>query len=256
MQTRIQGTTMPVLEVQLDPGESVFSESGELSWMTGSIQMATHTQMGGGGGLFGALKRVAGGGSLFMTEYQANQYPGEVSFATKVPGHIVPVELGQGPEYMVHRHGFLCATPQVTIGVGFQQSLGAGIFGGNGFVLQKVGGQGTAWLELSGELIVKNLAPGETLRVHPGHVGAFETSVGFQITMVPGIRNMIFGGDGLFLAALTGPGKVWLQTLPISRLAHQIGEYLPRNEGRQTAAGGVGGGLLGGIVGSILGGEE
>jgi uncharacterized protein (AIM24 family) len=191
MQTRIQGTTMPVLEVQLDPGESVFSESGELSWMTGSIQMATHTQMGGGGGLFGALKRVAGGGSLFMTEYQANQYPGEVSFATKVPGHIVPVELGQGPEYMVHRHGFLCATPQVTIGVGFQQSLGAGIFGGNGFVLQKVGGQGTAWLELSGELIVKNLAPGETLRVHPGHVGAFETSVGFQITMVPGIRNMI-----------------------------------------------------------------
>ena len=99
MQTRIQGTTMPVLDVQLDPNESVFSESGELSWMTGSIQMTTHTQMGGGGGLFGVLKRVAGGGSLFMTEYRAVQYPGEVSFATKVPGHIVPVEVGQGQEY-------------------------------------------------------------------------------------------------------------------------------------------------------------
>ena len=198
---------MPVLDVLLDPNESVYSESGELSWMTGSIQMTTHTQMGGGGGLFGVLKRVAGGGSIFMTEYRAYQYPGEVSFATKVPGHIVPVELGQGPEYMVHRHGFLCATPQVTIGVGFQQSLGAGIFGGDGFLLQKVGGVGTAWLELSGEMIVKNLAPGEMLRVHPGHVGAFQSSVSFQITTVPGIKNMIFGGDGLFLAVLTGPGR-------------------------------------------------
>jgi uncharacterized protein (TIGR00266 family) len=256
MQTRIQGTTMPVLDVLLDPNESVYSESGELSWMTGSIQMMTHTQMGGGGGIFGVLKRVAGGGSIFMTEYRAYQYPGEVSFATKVPGHIVPIELGQGPEYMVHRHGFLCATTQVTIGVGFQQSLGAGIFGGDGFLLQKVGGVGTAWLELSGEMIVKNLAPGETLRVHPGHVGAFQTSVAFQITTVPGIKNMIFGGDGLFLAVLTGPGTVWLQTLPISRLAHQIGEYLPRQEARPATAAGVGGGLLGGIVGSILSGDQ
>jgi uncharacterized protein (TIGR00266 family) len=256
MQTRIQGTTMPVLDVLLEPNESVFSESGELSWMTGSIQMTTHTQMGGGGGLFGVLKRVAGGGSIFMTEYRAMQYPGEVSFATKVPGHIVPVELGQGPEYMVHRHGFLCATPQVTIGVGFQQSLGAGIFGGDGFLLQKVSGVGTAWLELSGEMVVKNLAPGETLRVHPGHVGAFQTSVSFQITTVPGIKNMIFGGDGLFLAVLTGPGQVWLQTLPISRLAHQIGEYLPRQEARQATAAGVGGGLLGVIAGTILNGNE
>jgi uncharacterized protein (TIGR00266 family) len=257
MQTRIQGTTMPVLEVQLDPNESVFSESGELSWMTASIQMTTHTQMGGGGGLFGVLKRVAGGGSLFMTEYRAYQYAGEVAFATKVPGHIVPVQLGQGAEYMVHRHGFLCATPQVTIGIGFQQSLGAGIFGGSGFVLQRVGGVGTAWLELSGELIQKNLAPGEVLRVHPGHVGAFQTSVGFQITMVPGIKNMIFGGDGIFLAELQGPGTVWLQTLPISRLAHQIAEYLPQGEQRPMSGGGMAGGaILGGIVGSILGGDD
>ncbi len=257
MQARIQGTTMPVLEVDLQPNESVFSESGELSWMTSSIQMTTHTQMGGGGGLFGVIKRVAGGGSIFMTEYRAMQYPGTVSFATRVPGHIVPVELGPGqPEWMVHRHGFLCATPQVTISVGFQQSLGAGIFGGDGFLLQRVAGVGTAWLELSGELIQKNLAPGEMLRVHPGHVGAFQTTVGFQITMVPGIKNMVFGGDGLFLAQMVGPGAVWLQTLPISRLAHQISEYLPQAQARNTAAATVGGGLLGGIVGSILGGDQ
>lgn len=255
MQSRIIGTTMPVLEVQLDPNESIFSESGELSWMSQSIQMTTHTQMGGGGGLLGVFKRFAGGGSIFMTEYRAWQYPGEVAFATKVPGHIVPVQLGQGYEYMVHRHGFLCATPQVTISVGFQQSLGAGIFGGDGFVLQKIGGYGTAWIELSGELVQKNLAPGEMLRVHPGHVGAFQSSVSFQITMVPGIKNMIFAGDGLFLAQLVGPGMVWLQTLPISRLAHQIGEYLPSGERREAPAA-VGGGLIGGIVGSILSGGE
>ncbi len=256
MQTRIQGTTMPVLEVQLDPNESVFSESGELSWMTASIQMATHTQAGGGGGLFGVIKRVAGGGSIFMTEYRAMQYPGEVAFATRLPGNIVPVELGQGSEYLVHRHGFICGTPQVTLSVGFQQSLGAGIFGGDGFLLQRVGGYGTAWLELSGELIVKDLAPGEMLRVHPGHVGAFQSSVSFQITTVPGIKNMIFGGDGLFLAVLTGPGRVWLQTLPISRLAYQISEYLPQNQAPQVGAASIGGGLLGGIVGSILTGGQ
>jgi uncharacterized protein (AIM24 family) len=121
--------------------------------------------------------------------------------------------------------------------------------------LQKVGGYGTAWLELSGELIKQELAPGEVLRVHPGHVGAFQSTVGFQITMVPGIKNMIFGGDGIFLAVMTGPGTIWLQTLPISRLAHQISEYLPRNDARQVGPA-VGGGLLGGIVGSILSGDQ
>lgn len=241
---------MPVLELLLEPNEAVISEAGELSWMNSAIQMTTHTQFGGGGGIFGVLRRVAGGGTLFMTEYRAMGGPGEIAFATKVPGHIVPVEVGAGNEYLVHRHGFLCATPQIEIGVGFQQSLGAGIFGGDGFLLQKVSGQGVAWLELSGELIVKDLRPGETLRVHPGHVGAFQASVAFQITVVRGIKNMIFGGDGIFLASLTGPGRVWLQTLPISKLAHQIFEYLPR-EGDSNQ-----GGNLGGIVGSILNGMK
>ena len=252
MQSRITGTTMPVLELLLEPNEAVISEAGELSWMSNSIQMMTHTQMAGGGGFFGAIRRVAGGGSLFMTEYRAAGAAGEVAFATRVPGHIVPVEVNGGHQYMIHRHGFLCATPQIELGVGFQQSLGAGIFGGDGFLLQKVTGQGVAWLELSGELIIKDLAPGELLRVHPGHVGAFQGTVSFQITRVPGIKNMIFGGDGIFLAALTGPGRVWLQTLPISKLAHQLMQYMPSAEARQTSEAGV----VGGIVGSILGGMK
>jgi uncharacterized protein (TIGR00266 family) len=247
MQSRIVGTTMPVLEFTLDPNDSIISEAGELSWMTSAIQMTTHTQFGGGGGIFGALKRVAGGGSLFMTEYRATDASGDIAFATKLPGHIVPVEVGPGHEYMIHRHGFLCTTPQIQIGVGFQQSLGAGVFGGDGFILQRLSGQGTAWLELSGELVVKDLQPGETLRVHPGHVGAFQSSVSFQITTVPGIKNMIFGGDGIFLAALTGPGRIWLQTLPIAKLAHELMEYMPRPSSDATK-----GGVVGGIVGSVL----
>ena len=251
MQNRIVGTTMPVLEFILDPNETIISEAGELSWMGASIQMTTHTQFAGGGGIFGAIKRVAGGGSLFMTEYRAIGASGELAFATRVPGHILPVEVAAGHDYYLHRHGFLCATAQVALGIGFQQSLGAGIFGGDGFILQHVTGQGTAWLELSGEVVVKDLAAGEILRVHPGHVGAFQSSVSFQIARVPGIRNMIFGGDGIFLAALTGPGRVWLQTLPISRLAHQIQQYLPSQPRETTEAG-----VVGGIVGSILGGMK
>jgi len=248
MENRILGTTMPVLEFSLGPNDAVISEAGELSWISASIQMTTHTQHAGGGGIFGAIRRVAGGGSLFMTEYRAIAAAGEIAFATRVPGHILPVEVAAGREYMVHRHGFLCATSAIELGVGFQQSLGAGIFGGDGFLLQKISGQGTAWLELSGDVVIKDLAPGETLRVHPGHIGAFQSSVGFQIQRIPGIKNMIFGGDGIFLAALTGPGKVWLQTLPISRLAQEIQEYLPKASAPQAAEGGV----VGGIVGSIL----
>jgi len=252
MQSRITGTTMPVLEFILDPNDAIISEAGELSWMSSSIQMTTHTQFGGGGGIFGVLKRVAGGGTLFMTEYRAAGSAGELAFATKMPGHIVPLEIGPAQEYMIHRHGFLCATSQIQIGVGFQQSLGAGIFGGDGFLLQKLSGQGMAWLELSGELVIRDLRPGETLRVHPGHVGAFQSSVSFQITTVPGIKNMIFGGDGIFLAALTGPGRIWLQTLPLSKLAHAIERYLPHERAKQSVEGGV----VGGIVGSILDGMK
>ena len=253
MQSQIVGTTMPVLEFILEPNEAIISEAGELSWMSSSIQLTTHTQMGGGGGLFGVIKRVAGGGTLFMTEYRAVGSRGELAFATKVPGHILPVEIGRGHDYMIHRHGFLCATPQVQISVGFQQSLGAGIFGGDGFLLQHVTGLGTAWIELSGELIVKDLQPGETLRVHPGHVGAFQTSVSFQITTVPGIKNMIFGGDGIFLASLTGPGKVWLQSMTVPNLAHALAPYLGGEQAASTATGVTGGVVAGSIFNDIFG---
>src|ERR1700733_8530359 len=251
MQSNVIGTTMPVLEFILEPNAAFPPTLGATSRMAAWVQMTTHTPMAGGGGFFGAIRRVAGGGSLFMTEYRADGAAGELAFATKVPGHILPVPVGNGNEYLVHRHGFLCATPQVHIGVGFQQSLGAAIFGGDGFRLQHIGGAGTAWIELSGEVVTKDLRAGETLRVHPGHVGAFQTGVSFQIARIPGISNMIFGGDGIFLAALTGPGRVWLQSLPISKLAHALIEYLPSAREQRTEAG-----VVGGIMGSILGGMK
>jgi uncharacterized protein (TIGR00266 family) len=228
MQHEIIGTTMPVLNITLEDGERVVAVSGELSWMSSSIQMNTTTGAGGGGGgFFGALKRVVGGGSLFMTEYHAQGIAGTVAFATKLPGHIVPIEVAAGRSYMIHRHGFLCGTSGIELGAGFQQSLGAGVFGGNGFILQKMSGAGSAWIELGGEIVTYDLAQGETLRVHPGHVGMFEDTVNFEITRIKGIANMLFGGDGIFLAALTGPGRIWLQTLTVSNLAHAIVPFLP-----------------------------
>ncbi len=248
MNERIIGTTLPVLELQLASGESIVAVSGELSWMTQSIELHTSTSTGvGGGGLGGLFKRVAGGGSLFMTRYTAQGAPGMVAFATKMPGQILPVDLGHGGDYLIHRHGFVCGTEGVELSVGFQQSLGAGIFGGDGFLLQKVSGAGRAWIELDGEVVPYTLAPGETLRVHPGHVGMFDESINFGITRIRGIRNMLFGGDGIFLAALTGPGRVWLQSLPLSNLAHALSPYL--GGGVSGEAAGVGAGA---VMGSVL----
>jgi uncharacterized protein (TIGR00266 family) len=246
MNHRIIGTTLPVLEFQLAPGESVVAVSGELSWMSASITLQTGAQLGGTGGIFGVFRRVAGGGSLFLTRYSAQGAPGLLAFATRVPGHILPIAVTPAQTYLVHRHGFLCGTPGVQLSVGFQQSLGAGIFGGEGFLLQQVTGAGEAWIELDGEVVSYDLGPGETLRVHPGHVGMFEATVGFNITRIPGIRNLLFGGDGIFLAALTGPGRVWLQSLPLANLAHALSPYLPKITERVEAAG------AGGILGSLL----
>ncbi len=249
MEHKIIGTTMPVLEIDLQQGESIISEAGELSWMNSSIELNTHTQMAGGGGMFGSLKRAAGGGTLFMTEYRAANGQGLLAFATKVPGHILQVDVEPGREYMVHRHGFLCATPGVELGIGFQQSLGAGVFGGEGFRLQKVTGSCTAWIELSGEVITYDLKPGETLRVHPGHVGMFESTVNFEITRIKGMKNMIFGGDGIFLAALTGPGRIWLQSMPLANLAHALSHYMAAGEVKAAGAAGVLGAVLKGASG-------
>jgi uncharacterized protein (TIGR00266 family) len=232
MDHKIHGTTLPVLEMMLGPGETVFAESGELSWISSSVQMKTGTAVGGqSGGFFGALKRALSGGTFFMTEYTAAGAGGTVAFATKLPGQFLPLDLRGDSGYMVHRHGFVCGTPGVLFSIGFQQSLGAGIFGGEGYVLQKVAGRGRAFVSLGGEVVAYDLKPGETLRVHPGHVGMFEESVQFQMTTVPGIANKLFGGDGLFLVALTGPGRVWLQSLPLPNLAHALAPYLPKSGG-------------------------
>jgi uncharacterized protein (AIM24 family) len=181
--------------------------------------------------LFGALGRALSGGTLFMTEYTAVGGPGLIAFSTKLPGQILPLDITPGQGYMVHRHGFMCATPGVQFSIGFQQRLGAGVFGGTGLTLQRLQGQGKAWVELHGEVVIYDLQAGNTLRVHPGQVGMFQEGMQFNIVTVPGIQNMFFGGSGLFLAALTGPGRVWLQSMAIQHLAHAIQEYLPKPAG-------------------------
>jgi uncharacterized protein (TIGR00266 family) len=249
VKSKITGDNLPVLEIALDPGDAIVAEPGEFSWMTQNVVLNTTPMTAGAKGLFGVLGRALSGGGLFMTEYQVQGGPGLIAFAAKVPGHIVELQVLPGRGYLIHRHGFLCATAGVELAIGFQRSLGAGIFGGNGFVMQRLGGTCTAWVELGGAIITYDLAPGEVLQVHPGHVGMFEESVSFDVTLLPGIRNMIFGGDGLFVARLMGPGKVWLQSLTLPNLAHALAPYL--GEG-QRSAGAVESGIAGGIAGSVL----
>jgi len=234
MRSVIIGNTLPVLEIELARGEMLMAETGQLSWMTGGIELRTTTNTAGNTGFFGAIGRAMSGGGLFMTEYTAPYQTGVVAFAAKIPGHMVEVQVRPGQSYMVHKHGFVCGTSGVQLGTGFQQSLGSGLFGGNGFLMQRVTGDCTAWVELGGEVIERELAPGEVLRVHPGHVGMFEERVQFGITTIRGISNIFFGGDGLFLAELTGPGQIWLQTLTLPNLAHALAPYLSREGGGQS----------------------
>jgi uncharacterized protein (TIGR00266 family) len=237
MQPIVKGTTLPVLEITLNQGEAVVSTHGELSWMTPNIAVSqtTGSGLGGGGGLLAGLKRAIGGGSFFQTQYQC-QGPGTglVAFATKVPGQILPVQISRGAGMRVHRHGFLCGTPGVTATAAPVQGLGAGLWGGEGFILQRLEGQGEAWIELSGEVTTYQLGPGQTLLVHPGHVGLFQESVSYQITRFKGVRNIVFGDNGFHLVALTGPGEVWLQSMPLALLAHAIYPYLPHPQGEHV----------------------
>ncbi len=252
MDAQIKGTTMPVLEVTLQQGEQVISTHGELSWMTPNVQLSQHMGTGGGGhGLMQGLKRVMGGGGLFITRYEAVSGPGMITFAAKLPGHIMPVDIAPGQSFFVHRHGWLCGTPGLTASIGVQQSFRGGMWGGDGFILQKIDGQGRAWIALSGELVHYTLAPGQTLMVHPGHVGMFEGSVQFAITRVPGIANVAFGADGFHLVALTGPGQIWLQSMPLPVLAGALEPYLARQVDPQAAQAGA----VGGIFGDILRGQ-
>lgn len=232
MRTEITGSTLPVLQVTLSAGETVLAETDRLSWMTSNVALHTTTAAGGASGLFGAIGRAISGGGLFMTEFTAQGGDALVAFAATVPGNIVEIHVAPGRGYLIHRHGFLAGAQGLELAMGFQQSLGTGIFGGDGFILQRLTGEGAAFVELGGEIVAYTLEAGQQLLVHPGHVGMFEEGVGFEITTIRGVRNMLFGGDGLFLAELTGPGKVWLQSLTPSKLAHVLQPYLPSGERR------------------------
>lgn len=165
------------------------------------------------------------------------------------------VDVAAGHSYLIHRHGFLCGTEGLQLSTGFQRSLGAGIFGGDGFLLQRLTGPCTAWIELGGEVITYELAPGETLQVHPGHIGMFQDSINFDVAFMRGFANALFGADGLFVARLTGPGKVWLQSLTVPNLAHAVAPYLGASTTRNVE-GGVAGGIAGAVLRDVFGGNR
>jgi uncharacterized protein (AIM24 family) len=235
----------------LDPGESVISTHGELSWMSANVQLTQTTGTGGQKGIMSGLKRAMGGGGLFLTKYEATGGQGMVAFGAKLPGRIFPVTIEQGQGYLVHRHGWVCGTDGVVPSIGMQQTFRGGMYGGDGFILQRLEGQGQAWIELSGEITTYELAAGQSMLVHPGHVGLFEDRVSFTITRLQGIKNIAFGGDGFHLVSLTGPGNIWLQSMPVPVLAQAIAPYLPQGEDHPAAEAGIGG-VLGGIIGKNL----
>jgi uncharacterized protein (TIGR00266 family) len=236
MDAVIRGTTMPVLEVRLTPGESVVAEAGQLGWFDDGIELETTTAAAGADGMFDAAKRTLGGGTFFMTRYASVSQPGTVAFPARLPGKIVEVPLGPGRSYLIQRHGFLAGLEGCELSTAFHPGhVGSAALGGFGFLLQKLEGTGHAWLELAGELSEYDLQPGQTMRVHPAHVGLVESSVEYELGLVPGIKNKLFGGDGLFLLKLTGPGKVWLQSLSLPLLAHALEPYLPAAQAQPSS---------------------
>ncbi|MCH9021294.1 MAG: TIGR00266 family protein [Planctomycetes bacterium] len=242
---QVFGDDMQMVEVELDPGEGIRAEAGAMMYMDDGIEMQTGT----GGGLFKGFKRMLTGESFFITTFlYSGQGKGHVAFAAPYPGKIVPLDLGKlGGQFLCQKDAFLCAAQGVEIEVAFTKRLGAGLFGGEGFILQRLQGNGLAFIHVGGTVIERNLQAHETLRVDTGCLAAFAPSVDYDIQFVGGFKNALFGGEGLFLAKLTGPGKVYLQSLPFSRLADRItaaARFQNKGESR-----GVGGNLLGGLLG-------
>jgi uncharacterized protein (TIGR00266 family) len=225
MQYKIAGTTMQALDVLLQQGEAVFTETGGMAWYRGNVSMETNMP----GGLLGGLGRAVSGESLFLTTYKALSEKAMITFTPEAPGSIVAVELAAGQTVIAQRDAFMCAQQGVQLAVHFKQRLGAGLFGGEGFILQKVTGPGTAFFEIDGETREIELAAGETIRIDPGHIAMFESTVRHDIERIKGVSNVLFGGEGLFLATLTGPGKVWLQTMPLNNLIAKIASRLPKS---------------------------
>lgn len=223
MEYQIRGTTMQTVDIQLQPGETMYTESGGMAWMSDNINMATGMK----GGLMKALGRSLAGESMFLVDYTCESGQGLVTFASEFPGKILPLHLEAGESIICQKDGFMCAEKSVTLEMHFRKRLGSGLFGGEGFILQKLTGPGTAFVEIAGEVTEYDLEPNQALRVDTGHLAMYQPTVDFDIITVKGVKNILFGGEGLFLAHVKGPGKVWLQSMPIINLAGKLRRYLP-----------------------------
>ncbi|HUU75865.1 MAG TPA: TIGR00266 family protein [Methanoregulaceae archaeon] len=222
MKHEITGDNLQQVTLRLDEGECVFAEAGAMVNMSGNINMTTEVK----GGLFKGLKRVVTGESFFITEFSPESGKGFVSFAGNVPGKIFPVFL-QGNEFIAQKDAFLCSEAGVDLDIAFTKKLGSGLFGGEGFILQRYSGNGYAFLHCCGDIIELILKPGEIIRVSTGLVVGFESSVDYDISLAGGVKSVLFAGEGLFLTTLTGPGKVILQSMDLARLAASLKPYLP-----------------------------
>ena len=266
----IKGAEMQFVEVELDPGEAAVGEAGSLFFMDATIGMDTvfgdgsssSGGAGGGGGLLGKLlsagKRLVTGESLFTTVY-TNQgaTKAKVAFAAPYPGKIIPMDLRQlGGTLICQKDAFLCAARGVSLGIALQQKLGVGFFGGEGFIMQKLEGDGLAFVHAGGTIVRRELKMGETLMVDTGCVVAYTPTTSFEIQYVGKIKTALFGGEGLFFAKLSGPGTVWLQSLPFSRLASRVFAAAPQRGGSKEEGGVLGGLVGGGLLGGILSGDD
>lgn len=222
MHYQIIGETVPAVECTLNAGESMFTQSGGMIWQTQGITMTTNAR----GGLGRSLGRVFTGESIFMANYTADVSGAVVAFGSTVPGSVVGVDISQG-ELIVQKGAFLCAEQTVDLKASFTKKFTAGLFGGEGFILQRLFGKGMAFLEIDGDKIERTLAPGEVIKVDTGNVVAFETTVSYDIETVKGLGNILFGGEGLFLTKLTGPGKIILQTQSFNEFAMKIASRMP-----------------------------
>jgi len=231
---KIIGTTMQATVIELPPNQTIFSERGGMSWMSANITMQTNME----GGLGGAFKRMFSGESIFMVSFTSQGGTGIVGFSAEFPGKIVPLNLGTGQQMICQKDAFMCAERSVTLDIHFRRKLGAGFFGGEGFVMQKLTGPGLAFVELDGEIVEYTLEANQMLKVDTGHVAMYEPTVQFDVEMIRGFKNILFGGEGLFLATLRGPGRVWLQTMPAMNLAKKIAQYLPSSSGSGSSSSG------------------
>lgn len=223
MEYEIIGRQLPVVSCRLVQGEKMFTESGGMCWMDDAFTMESNTR----GGLMKGITRAMSGESIFMTSYTCEKPQATIAFGSSFPGCIMPVELPAGKRLILQKSAFLAAENSVTLEAHLNKKLGAGLLGGEGFVLQRIIGPGTAFLEIDGDVVEKELAPGETIKVDQGYIAAFEDSVSFDITTIKGLKNKFFSGEGMFIATLTGPGKIWLQTMPFNVVAHRIISLVP-----------------------------